>query len=123
MSAAAGLLGLVHRLVGAIQNQGDDTRVESGSLSAGCADGAPVAVFETCFPLEAEVVRGFLETYDIPASIQQEAISRAYPLTVGDLADIRVLVPEALAPQALELLAEQKAAMAQNAEADRGNSQ
>ena len=117
MSAATGLLGLVHRLIEAVQDREDATQVTARSLSSGRSDKAPVKVFETCFPLEAEVIRGFLEANDIPASVQQEAISQVYPFTVGDLADTSVLVPAALALQARALLAEQKAAAAQNAEA------
>ncbi len=113
MSAAAGLLGLVHRLIGAVQ----DREGEARSRSVGGPDQIPVKVFETSFPLEAEVVRGFLEANDISASVQQEAISQAYPLTVGDLAATRVLVPAALAAQALALLAEQRAATASLTEA------
>ncbi len=122
MSVAAGLWGWMHRLLGAVQTRADETQGEARSWAAGSADQAPVKVFETCFPLEAEVIRGFLEAHDIPAAVQQEAISRAYPLTVGDLADTRVWVPAALAPQALELLAAQKTATTRQAEATRANS-
>ena len=114
--SAASLLGLVHRLIGAVQDRDAETRIEARTLSAGNPDQAPAKVFETCFPLEAEVIRGFLEANDIPASVQQEAISQVYPLTVGDLADTRVLVPAALASQARALLAEQQTAMAGQAE-------
>ncbi len=114
--SAASLLGLVHRLIGTVQDRNAETQSEARPLSAGSPDQAPAKVFVTCFPLEAEVIRGFLEANDIPASVQQEAISQVYPLTVGDLADTCVLVPAALASQARALLAEQKAARAGKAE-------
>lgn len=116
MSVAAGLLGLVHRLIGALQDQSEDVPSQTNIRSSSPSDKSPQKVFETSYPLEAEVIRGFLEANDIPATVQQEAISQVYPFTVGELALASVMVPAALAPQALDLLAEQKATASEDEE-------
>lgn len=115
MSVGTGLLGLVHRLIGALQGQTESAQADIGAKVSNVPDKSPQKVFETSFPLEAEVVRGFLEANDIPAVVQREAISQVYPCTFGDLAEAGVLVPAALATQALDLLSEQKAATTEDA--------
>ncbi len=121
MSVAAGFLGLVHRLFRGTREQGQEVSANSRGRTVRKSDKTPVKVFETSFPLEAEVIRGFLESHEIPATVQQEAICQAYAFTVGDLAGNNVLVPAALAPLAIELLNEQEAAIAEAAEAPEEN--
>ena len=55
---------------------------------------------------EAAIIKGRLESHDIPAIAQQEAIGSVFGLTIGPLGSARVLVPEPLAERALEILAE-----------------
>ena len=57
-------------------------------------------------PAEAAIVRGRLESESIPAVVQQEAMGIMLGLTVGPMGSAKVLVPEVLAEQALEILAE-----------------
>jgi hypothetical protein len=57
-------------------------------------------------PAEAAIIRGRLESQDIPAVIQQEAVGVVMGLTVGPLGSARVLVPESLLDRALAVLAE-----------------
>jgi len=57
-------------------------------------------------PAEAAIIKGRLDSHDIPALTQQEAIGSVFGLTVGPLGSAKVLVPEPLAEQALEILAE-----------------
>ncbi len=64
----------------------------------------PVVVWEAANPLEAQVVKARLESEGIPAMIRGEALGNVYGLTVGGLAQSDVLVPEALAEKAIELL-------------------
>jgi len=64
----------------------------------------PVAV--NLNPGEAAVIKGRLESEDIPAFAQQEAIGSVMGLTVGPLGSAKVLVPEPLAERALSILAE-----------------
>lgn len=65
----------------------------------------PVCVLETSHPLEAEVLKGVLETHGIPVMIQRDSVRDAYPVTVGDMAACRILVPAGLADSALAVLA------------------
>lgn len=53
---------------------------------------------------EAAIIRGRLESEGIPAQVQQEPAGVAIGLTVGLLGQAKVLVPEPLAEQALEIL-------------------
>ena len=64
----------------------------------------PVVVWEAANPLEAQVVKGRLESEGIPAMIRGEALGNVYGLTVGSLAQTDVLVPGALAQKAIEIL-------------------
>nr|MBP8292311.1 DUF2007 domain-containing protein [Caldilineaceae bacterium] len=55
-------------------------------------------------PMEAQVVKGRLESEGIPAYVRSEALSAIYGLTAGGLARADVLVPGLLAEQALAIL-------------------
>ena len=57
-------------------------------------------------PGEAVVIKGRLESEEIPVVVQQEAIGSFIGLTVGSLGSANVLVPEPLADRALAILAE-----------------
>lgn len=54
--------------------------------------------------MEAQIVKGRLESEGIPAIIRGEAIGSIYGLTTGSLAATDVLVPAPLADQALDIL-------------------
>jgi len=57
--------------------------------------GGPVwAVLAQINPLEAEVLKAALEMADIPVVTRREAYGRVIGLTVGDLGEVEVLVPE-----------------------------
>jgi hypothetical protein len=57
--------------------------------------GGPVwAVLAQTNPLEAEVLKAALEMADIPVVTRREAYGRVIGLTVGDLGEVEVLVPE-----------------------------
>lgn len=66
----------------------------------------PVVVWEALNMMEAEVVKGRLESEGIPAIIRGDAAGTIFGLSVGDLAKAEVLVPEPLAERALSILAE-----------------
>jgi hypothetical protein len=57
-------------------------------------------------PTEAMVIKSRLDSEDIPAVVQQEALGAVLGLTVGPLGTAKVLVPEPLADRAIALLAE-----------------
>ena len=86
-----------------------DAAAEAASTTASVTTGGgseqePVVVWEAANPLEAQVVKGRLESEGIPAMIRSEALSALYGLTAGGLAHADVLVPAPLAGKALEIL-------------------
>ncbi len=64
-----------------------------------------VVVADGVSPGEAEIIRGRLESNDIPAMIQRDE-SSMFGMTVGAMGGARVLVPESQADQAMEILSE-----------------
>ena len=64
------------------------------------------AVAQNLFPAEAAIIKSRLESEDIPAITQQEAMGSVLGLTVGPLGSTKVLVPEPLAERALSILSE-----------------
>ena len=54
--------------------------------------------------LEAEAVKGRLETSGIPAAFDYESIGRTFGLTIDGLGEVRILVPADRAAEARELL-------------------
>jgi len=63
-------------------------------------------VYETNGPLQAEILRGFLEANEIPVVLSQEGLGRVYGLTVGPLGRVQILVPSVKLGQALKILEE-----------------
>jgi hypothetical protein len=57
-------------------------------------------------PGEATIIKGRLDSEEIPAIIQQEALGAVLGLTVGPLGSAKILVPEPLAERTLAILAE-----------------
>lgn len=76
----------------------------SVTTTGGGLDDEPVVVWEAANLMEAQVVKGRLESEGIPALIRGEALAAIYGLTAGNLAAARVLVPAPLADKALALL-------------------
>lgn len=54
--------------------------------------------------LVAEMIKGKLESVGIPVLLDYESIGRVYGITVDGLGEVRVMVPQELAEEALELL-------------------
>lgn len=67
----------------------------------------PVVVWEAANLLEAEIVKGRLESEGIPALIRGEAVGSIYGFTAGQLARADVMVPAPLAERAGEILAQE----------------
>ncbi|QRN83723.1 DUF2007 domain-containing protein [Chloroflexota bacterium] len=63
-----------------------------------------VKVYTTAGDLEAEFIKGFLHGQGIEAVISQESVAKTLGLTVGRLGEVKVLVPEEQAEEALTLL-------------------
>ncbi len=68
--------------------------------------GRPVEVYRALNEMEAQVIKGLLESNDIPVMLQHEAISTVMGMAAGPLAEVKVLVPEPLAEKAIALLEE-----------------
>ncbi len=67
----------------------------------------PVVVWEAANLLEAEIVKGRLESEGIPALIRGEAVGSIYGFSTGNLARAEVMVPAPLAERAGEILSAQ----------------
>ncbi len=63
-------------------------------------------VYRTAGLLQAEVVKGRLESAGIPVMLDYESLGRVMGLTVDGLGEVRVLVPDDRADDARQLLAE-----------------
>lgn len=63
-----------------------------------------VKVYTTAGDLEAEFIKGFLHGQGIEATISQESVARTLGLTVGRLGEVKILVPEEQAAEAISLL-------------------
>lgn len=63
-----------------------------------------VTVYKAQGKLDAESIKGFLEAQGIPALLDANALGQIYGLTVGDLGEVGVMVPEADRDRARELL-------------------
>ncbi len=55
---------------------------------------------------EAYIVKGLLESNDIPVKLEYEAIGQIYGLTVDGLGQVRILVPEEFYEEAVDLVRE-----------------
>lgn len=63
-----------------------------------------IKVYTASGQLEAEMVKTFLESRDVPVVLNQESIGRTLGLSAGYLGEVKVLVPEPLAEKASEFL-------------------
>ncbi len=55
---------------------------------------------------DANIIAGRLETEDIPAKLEYEAVGAIYGLTIDGLGEVKVLVPAVFESRAREALAE-----------------
>jgi len=62
-------------------------------------------VYRATGMLQAEVIRGRLESAGIPAILDYESLGRVMGITVDGLGEVRVLVPDERAEDAQQLLA------------------
>jgi hypothetical protein len=102
MTLATDWLSRIWRTAGQTSEPDDSTT--NGVTTGGELDQEPVVVWEAANAMEAEVVKGRLESAGIPAIVRSEALGAIYGLTTGSLAAADVLVPAALAEKALDLL-------------------
>ena len=76
----------------------------TGATTGGGSSHEPVVVWEAANLMEAQVVKGRLESEGIPAFIRSEAAGVIYGITAGSLARADVLVPGPLADKAVAIL-------------------
>jgi hypothetical protein len=73
----------------------------------GPAETIPVLVYTALNHLEADVVRGLLESEGIPATLQYESMGLVVGLNIDGMGETRVYVPEPLECQARQIITEQ----------------
>jgi hypothetical protein len=64
-----------------------------------------VVVEEVSGELQAELMRGLLESQEIPVRLSQEGAARAFGFTVGPMAIVEIMVPESKFQEAKTVLA------------------
>ena len=77
------------------------------ATTGGSVSQEPVVVWQAANPMEAQIVKGRLQSVGIPAIVRGEAMGRIYGFIYGGLAERDVLVPAPLAESAEEILAEE----------------
>ena len=105
---------------GLLARQSRNKASVKATTGGGRSSGEPVEVYRAANELEAQVVKGFLETNDIPVMLRHESLGPTLGVAVGSLAEVRIMVPELLAGRAAELLDAQAeaAALAEQARED-----
>jgi hypothetical protein len=64
-----------------------------------------VHIYSASGQLQGQMIRIFLESKGIPAIVDEESAATVFGMGVGPLAEAKIMVPEAQAEQARELLA------------------
>lgn len=78
----------------------------ASTTTGGGSDSEPVVVWEAANLMEAQVVKGRLESAGIPAIVRGETAGSVFGLTTGGLAAVEVLAPAPLADKAIQILNE-----------------
>lgn len=63
-----------------------------------------IQVFSTEGQLEAEMIKAFLESQGLEVVLSQESIGRTYGFTIGQLGQVKILVPESQRDEAVDIL-------------------
>lgn len=66
----------------------------------------PVVIYVAANIMEADLVKALLASEGIDAFVTDAAISQAYGIQIGKLAECRILVPADLAPRAHQIIEE-----------------
>ncbi len=85
----------------------ESKEAEGTATTGGSVSQEPVVVWQAVNPMEAQIVRGRLQSAGIPAIVRGESMGRIYGFVYGGLAERDVLVPAALAESAEEILSEE----------------
>lgn len=63
-----------------------------------------VQVYHARNEMEAQVIKGLLESYDIPCFLKSNAAPSVHTFTMDGMGEVRVMVLESLVPRAKELI-------------------
>jgi len=63
-----------------------------------------VEVYRARGEAEAQVIKGLLESYDIPCLLQSNAAPSVHMFTVDGMGEVRVMVRKSMAAEARELI-------------------
>jgi hypothetical protein len=63
-----------------------------------------VEVYNARTPMEAQVIKSLLESFNIPSVLRSNAATSVHLLTVDGMSEVRVMVLESMAEQAKELI-------------------
>jgi len=63
-----------------------------------------VEVYRAAGEIEAQVIKGLLESYGIPCFLKGDAARTIYGLTVDGLGEVRIMVQESMAEEARRLI-------------------
>lgn len=96
--------------------QAESEQTETTASTGGSIDQEPVVVWVAANQMEAQIIKGRLESEGIPALIRGEALGAIYGLTTGSLAECAVLVPAAIAEKAETILGSDEAWTADEAD-------
>ena len=63
-----------------------------------------VEVYRAAGEMEAQVIKGLLESYGIPCFLKGDAARTIYGLTVDGLGEVKIMVRESMTEQARKLI-------------------
>jgi hypothetical protein len=63
-----------------------------------------IEVYRAKGELEAQVIKGLLESYGIPCLLQSHAAGSVHTFTVDGMGEVRIMVPEQAADEARRLI-------------------
>jgi hypothetical protein len=72
-------------------------------------------VYKAHNQMEAQVIKGLLESFDIPSVLQSNAAPSVHVFTVDGMGEVRVMVMESLAEKARELILNEPPSEAEDA--------
>ncbi len=64
----------------------------------------PLVTVRTAKYMEAQIIKGRLESEGIPVLLSYESLGLIYGLTIDGLGDVKIMVPQHLAEEAKEIL-------------------
>jgi hypothetical protein len=66
--------------------------------------GEPLVTVRTAKYMEAQIIKGRLESEGIPVLLSYESAGLIYGLTINGLGQVKIMVPQRLAEEAKEIL-------------------